>query len=230
MFWAGGPDPHKTGVPQVPRIWGPGILAVSLKSPGSTEYAGSQMPSGLHRYQDCGELHFLTFSCYRRLPYLGTGEARELLESALERVRRKYRCAVLGYVVMPEHVHLLVNEPTSSSLDRVIKSIKLSVALRRPERPFWQARYYDFNVWTERKRVEKLRYIHRNPVARGLVEKPEDWAWSSFRHYAAGVKGMVEIESFWTGWRRENGRLHSQVPKSEGPGAPPPQIGGQIDS
>src|SRR5438874_8952306 len=48
--------------------------------------------------------------------------------------------------------------------------------------PFWQARYYDFNVWSERKRIEKLRYIHRNPVKRGLVESPEQ-AWSSFRHY-----------------------------------------------
>ena len=45
---------------------------------------------------------------------------------------------------------------------------------------FWQARFYDFNVWTERKRIEKLRYIHRNPVERGLVSSPEQWRWSSF--------------------------------------------------
>src|SRR5260370_23937762 len=127
------------------------------------------MPSGLQRYQHCGDLHFITFSCYRRLPYLGRAEARGLFESALERIRKRYGFAVLGYVVMPEHVHLLVNEPALSSLDRVIKSIKLSVALRRSERPFWQARYYDFNVWTQRKQIEKLRYMHRNPVERGLV-------------------------------------------------------------
>ena len=68
---------------------------------------------------------------------------------------------------------------------------------------FWQARYYDFNVWTARKRVEKLRYIHRNPVKRGLVEKPEDWRWSSFRNHATGEEGVVEIESEWTGRKRE---------------------------
>jgi hypothetical protein len=56
---------------------------------------------------------------------------------------------------------------------------------------FWQARYYDFNVWAAKKRIEKLRYMHRNPVKRGLVEKPEDWAWSSFVHYATGVEGVV---------------------------------------
>jgi putative transposase len=120
-------------------------------------------------------MHFLTFSCYRRRPYLGTPEARSLFESALGRIRKRYKFVVAGYVVMPEHVHLLVNEPGKSTLDRAIKSIKLSVALGRHERPFRQARYYDFNVWTEAKRVEKLRYMHRNPVVRGLVEKPEVW-------------------------------------------------------
>jgi putative transposase len=177
------------------------------------------MTERLVRYQHCGEMHFLTFSCYHRLPYFASAEAPNLFEDALERIRNKYKFVVGGYVVMPEHVHLLVNEPGQSSLDQVIKAIKLSVTLRRSERPFWQARYYDFNVFTEEKRVEKLRYMHRNPVHRGLVEKPEDWLWSSFHHYATGIEGTVEIESFWTGWRRENGALSSQVRES-GPGAP----------
>ena len=77
--------------------------------------------------------------------------------------------------------------------------------------PFWQARYYDFNVWSERKRIEKLRYIHRNPVKRGLVESPEQWAWSSFRHYISGVEGMVEIESQWTARKRERLGLALQI-------------------
>ncbi|MGA7927176.1 MAG: hypothetical protein WCA20_14430 [Candidatus Sulfotelmatobacter sp.] len=62
------------------------------------------------------------------------------------------------------------------------------VALRG-EDSFWQARHYDFNVWSKRKRVEKLRCIHRNRVKRGLVKKPEEWAWSSFRHDASGEVG-----------------------------------------
>ncbi len=116
-----------------------------------------------------------------------------------------------GYVVMPEHVHLLVNEPKLGLLARSVQALKLSVAKRRRERPFWQARYYDFNVRNPEKTSEKLRYIHRNPVVRGLVEKPEDWQWSSFRHYATGLEGTVEIESFWTAWRREHGAVPSQV-------------------
>lgn len=71
---------------------------------------------------------------------------------------------------------------------------------------FWQPRYYDFNVWSAEKRIEKLRYMHRNPVKRGLVAKPEDWKWSSFRHYAMGAVGTVEIESEWTAQLRERAR------------------------
>ena len=77
--------------------------------------------------------------------------------------------------------------------------------------PFWQARYYDFKVWSEEKRVEKLRYIHRNPVKRGLVERPEDWLWSSFHHYLTGEEGMVEIESHWTATRREKQGIYPTV-------------------
>ena len=82
--------------------------------------------------------------------------------------------SLLWDVVMPEHVHLLVSEPGGGLLAEAMKALKLSVALRSPERPFWSARYYDFNVFTEKKRIEKLKYIHRNPVARGLVGAAED--------------------------------------------------------
>ena len=180
------------------------------------------MPERLHRYQLNGDLHFLTFSCFQRRPYLGGAAIRNLLENALERIRRRYEFAVLGYVVMPEHVHMLVSEPKVGKLDRAIQALKLSVSVRQQKRPFWQARYYDFNVYSSAKRTEKLRYIHRNLVARGLVEKPEDWAWSSFRHYATGVVQTVEIESFWISWRREP-RMHpSQV--SEARPEPPRQL------
>jgi putative transposase len=161
------------------------------------------MTQGLRRYQYAGDLHFVTFSCYRLEPYLASPSARFLFEETLERMRLRYGFCVVGYVVMPEHVHLLVSEPSTGPLARALHALKLSMSKRQPRRPFWQARYYDFNVFTARKHVEKLRYMHRNPVKRGLVERPEDWQWSSFRHYAAGVRGTVEIESFWTAAVRE---------------------------
>ena len=98
---------------------------------------------------------------------------------------------------MPEHVHLLVSEPKVHLLAAVLQGLKLSVVRQAKERPFWQPRYYDFNVFTEAKRVEKLGYMHWNPVKRGLVDKPEDWAWSSCRFYQTGLPGRVSIDSSW---------------------------------
>ena len=107
---------------------------------------------------------------------------------------------------MPEHVHLLISEPARSRLAVALQMLKQVVSQKlrgASPHPFWQPRYCDFNVWSERKRVEKLRYLHRNPVNRGLVAAPEDWAWSSFRHYLTGEEGIVEIESRWTAQKRE---------------------------
>ncbi len=166
------------------------------------------MTTGLVRYQVTGDLHFVTFSCFQRRPYLASPESKNLFEDALERMRQRYGFFVSGYVVMPEHVHLLVSEPEAGILARALQAIKLSVWVRRSERPFWQRRYYDFNVFSDKKRIEKLRYIHRNPVTRGLVKRPEDWAWSSFRHYASGVEPLVEIASPWTAARRARTASH----------------------
>jgi len=164
------------------------------------------MPWGLRRFQHARCLHFLTFSCYQRAALLGSPRTRDIFEQTLERTRKWYGFYIAGYVVMPEHVHLLVSEPERAKLSLALQMLKQNVArqLRSPEGgSFWQPRYYDFNVWGEAKRIEKLRYIHRNPVRRGLVSSPEEWAWNSFRHYVSGVEGVVEIESQWTARKRE---------------------------
>jgi putative transposase len=181
------------------------------------------MPKNLVRYQKSGHLHFPTFSCYRRLPYFRSAKGREIFERALETMRLRYDFLVLGYVVMPEHVHILVSEPKKAILATVIQALKLSVAKQSMRRPFWQARYYDFNVFTHRKLVEKLRYMHRNPVKRELVAKPEDWPWSSFNHFLTGVPGTVEIESNWTVARRDRAAANTQVSKAR-PGAPTSEV------
>jgi putative transposase len=163
------------------------------------------MPWGLKRFQETGHSHFVTFSCYHRQPLFTASPAMRIFELALERVRRSFRLCVYGYVVMPEHVHLLVSEPERGVLADALKSLKQGVSRRLvgEAEHFWQKRYYDFNVRNYRQFVEKLRYIHRNPVKRGLCERPEDWEWSSFRQYAIGCEGRVEIEFEWTARRRE---------------------------
>jgi putative transposase len=124
---------------------------------------------------------------------LENAAARYLFEEALARMCHRHQFNVFGYVVMPEHVHLLLGEPGKDLLGVALQALKVSVSKRAKERPFWQARYYDFNVFIWSKRVEKLDYMHWNPVKRGLVEKPEDWLWSSCHYHQTGVQGRVKI-------------------------------------
>ena len=194
-------------------------------------YHGFAMPSGLHRtygahhlhFITCTlspalyHLHFITCSCYRRLPFLRPAQSRDCLLSILEQVRQRYRFVVVGYVVMPEHIHLLITEPEIGNPSTIMQVLKQRTARallpkrkrRDPRqghlfgeesepRAFWQARFYDFNVWTTKKRVEKLRYMHRNPVKGGLVESPEQWPWSSHRFYFLDEAGPVRVNVGWT--------------------------------
>jgi putative transposase len=172
------------------------------------------VPRGLTRYFGAGDLHFITCSCYRRRPLLGRAKARDLFLKLLESTRRRYQFVVVGYAVMPEHFHLLISEPQESTPSTVMQALKLSYARRmlaarkrrqnRDQeglfeplaRHVWQARFYDFNVWSSRKRAEKLRYMHENPVKRGLVESPELWRWSSYRAYAFGEVGPVMVNEW----------------------------------
>ena len=151
------------------------------------------MPWGLTRHQTEDHDHFITFSCYDRRPYLRTSASRDLFEHSLERARKRYKLDILAYVVMPEHVHLLVTEPKTAPLSKALQSLKLSVSKQSAKQPFWHDRYYDFNVFTNRKQLEKIKYIHRNPVTRGLVERPEDWPHSSFLTYLHRQQRTVQI-------------------------------------
>jgi len=171
------------------------------------------MPPRLHRYYGAGYLHFITTSCYQRRPLLGSRQSCDVFLQVLERVRKRYHFVVVGYVVMLEHVHLLFSEPERANPSVVMQALKQGFARRilRKVRSgidprqgslwseipqaghIWQHRFYEFVVFTEKKRIEKLRYVHRNPVKRGLVLEPQHWPWSSFHCYAEGEPGPVLV-------------------------------------
>ena len=126
------------------------------------------MPGHPKRYYGSDDLHFVTFSCSQRLPLLGSAERRDLFLQSLEATRKDYKFMMVGYVVMPEHVHLLVDEPRERNLSVAIKALKQGMSRRVlqslkaqgkrssescPFR-FWTSRFYDFNVWTGKKRIE----------------------------------------------------------------------------
>ena len=171
------------------------------------------MPRKLKRHHGQGDLHFITFSCYERRPLLGTVKARNLFVKILGEVRSRCGSLLVGYVVMPEHVHLLLSEPRKGNLAQLVQVLKqrVSRAIRARKRRvpgqltlnfpnttgelrrFWQRRYFDFNVYSAKKLREKLEYIHANPIQRKLVAHPRDWPWSSWAFYACG-KGLLKID------------------------------------
>jgi putative transposase len=133
----------------------------------------------------------------------------------LDEARYKFDFRLIGYVIMPEHVHLLMSEPKGGSVSRVLQVLKqrVSRAMRgrkrrgggkqlrldfadglQEDRRFWQRRFYDFNVWSDAKRKEKLHYMHANPVKERLVKHAKDWPWSSFGFYAYEDSGLIRID------------------------------------
>jgi len=170
------------------------------------------MPKGLKRRIGRGDLHFITFTCYQRRALLGSVRARNLAVKILGEVRARYRFALLGCVIMPEHVHVLMDEGCLPA--KVIQVFKQRVSRRmrgkgrrcagqlvlrfvveEELRRFWQRRYYDFNVYTEKKLREKLDYMHMNPVREKLVPHARDWPWSSWTFYESG-EGLLAMDKW----------------------------------
>jgi len=176
--------------------------------------AGEFMPKGLRRRYGQRHLHFLTCSCYRRWPLFASVRSKNLFVKILGEVRDRYGFSLAGYVVMPEHIHLLISEPAKGTPSTVMQVLKQRVSRRLRRKPrapakqlrlrfpnsdqslpqFWQPRFYDFNVWSQKKFVEKLQYMHMNPLKRKLVAHPKDWPWSSFSFYAKTDQGLVHID------------------------------------
>jgi len=195
----------------------------------------SSMRNPLRRHYGRGDLHFITFSCYRRLPLLGTARARNRFVRILEEVRLRHAFKLIGYVVMPEHVHLLLSEPEKGTPSKVLQVLKQKVSralrgrgkkdvpgqlslpfsrARKEVAAFWQRRFYDFNVWSAEKLRGKLEYMHANPVKRKLVVHPKDWPWSSWSHYAKREEGLIGIDSMEEAKdeKRQAERKKSQTP------------------
>lgn len=127
------------------------------------------------------------------------GVADVVLER-IDAARRKLDFKVWAYVVMPEHVHVVVHPLEEVySMEALDKAVKSSAALAifelhphlRAERRvslnefrFWQrGGGYDRNLFTAHVAWKEIHYVHDNPVKRGLCDDPADWEWSSFRHY-----------------------------------------------
>jgi len=150
----------------------------------------------LRHFDNWGTARFVTFSCYYRLPGLNQPSAKEIVIEELDRARDKHGFQILAYVLMPEHVHLVLYPPNDMELGLVIGEIKSRSAKRffssnvvsesvqqNVKRVFWHKRCYDHNCRTLETVWEKIHYCHNNPVKRCHVSDPSEWYWSSYNCY-----------------------------------------------
>jgi putative transposase len=176
-----------------------------------------------HRTYSPGQLQFITTSTYRRAPLFFSERFCHCFVQRLEEVRRDLKFLLIGWVLMPEHVHLLLKaQPAEStpaimkglkevSAERILKTLrehpqhawcrKMLARLRLPasvhdesHHRLWERRFYPLNVYSEKKRLEKLNYMHNNPVKRRLVCQPGDWPWSSWRFYFLNDASILRMD------------------------------------
>ena len=144
-------------------------------------------------------VHFVTFSCFRHRRLLDHNRSKSIVVAALASQLKRQAGRCVGFVVMPNHVHALVWFAEPARLAPFMEQWKRVTSLRiksffaeklpayaariNESDSVWQARYYDFNIYSETKLEEKLVYMHQNPVRAGLVPRAIDWPWSSARYY-----------------------------------------------
>ena len=139
----------------------------------------------LQRDYGQGDLHFLTFSCYRRKPLLGTARARDRFVKVLDEIRCQHEFRLVGYVVMLEHVHLLLSEPPKKIRRRFCRCCRFHSRGAQKIRGVFGSGGFTISMSSARgSSKRKLEYMHANPVQRKLVQHPKDWPWSSWAHYA----------------------------------------------
>ncbi len=191
---------------------------VGMSRAPSYDSMNSALRKRCKRYDIPFDAHCLTFSCFRRLPLFSRERSCRWMLDALEIGRRQKLYDLWAYVLMPEHVHLVVWPHRDMRVSRILNTVKQSVSKRallwlKANDPrflprlediqpngrrffrFWQrGGGYDRNLRTIADVHEKIRYVHENPVRRGLVEKPSLWSWSSCRAWETGQDDPIAID------------------------------------
>jgi putative transposase len=176
-----------------------------------------------YRVFDPGRLQFITSSTYRRVPVFASQRFCRAFAEVLDALRSEFGFRLLGWVLMPDHFHLLIQPRPAESTPRIVQQLKQRTAyrvlqglrenagqawcrqmlgrFRLPETVHdqaqfrvWQRRYYAMNIFTDKKRLEKLNYMHGNPVKCGLVASPDQWPWSSFRFYYLNDSSVLSMD------------------------------------
>jgi putative transposase len=131
-----------------------------------------------------GTSYFVTIKCWQSRAVFQVSENAEILIETLFHYRDRKDYALHEFVVTPDHLHLLLTPSTTSSLEKAIQLIKGGSShrihkVRNPNMEIWQVGFYDWTIRDRNDWQAKVEYIHDNPVRAKLVQKPEDWPYSS---------------------------------------------------
>jgi putative transposase len=184
----------------------------------------------LFKSRDPNTVHYVTTVTFRRAPIFRSNTACSLFINTLDETRGKHPFKLIGYVVMPDQVHLLLNPQSCdiSDLMRRLKGISArrildwlreegreeSLSKLRFDNPqkrshthaVWLKDFSAVDLWSPKFIRQKLNYIHCNPVRAGLCEHPVGWRWSSYHAYLPHKQGDVPIEMDWRAfWELEAG-------------------------
>lgn len=176
----------------------------------------------MNRFHIEGHVYYVTTNVYRRLPIFTRPSFIVLLYDSLHYYRHQYDFKLLGYVIMPDHVHLMLWPQSEAALCDFMRDFKTFTSKRiirqanveqkqdwiihfrqsgqetgRSENKVWQDSYWDINLFSVKFLRQKLNYIHRNPLRSKLVDNPEEYPYSSFRNYAFDEEWFIEIDRGW---------------------------------
>ena len=182
----------------------------------------------LFKSNERNTFHYVTLVTYKRVPVFLSDRACEIFIATLEAVRQKYPYKLIGYVIMPDHVHAIINR-SSDTISEWLRHVRGNSArhilawlrnerhvtsLKKLELTIPQKRHHTHAVWQKDPSVidlwspkfvrQKLNYLHLNPVRAGLCEHPAEWRWSSYRAYLPHTAGEVPIEVDWQSYWKES--------------------------
>ncbi len=171
----------------------------------------------LRHFDDDGRTRFITFGTHKKVPLITNNENRKIIIDAISFMREKYGFRLIGYVLMPEHIHLVIIPAEGNKVGRIIGEIKRESAVRildkmiKTKSPlldklkvtrngvrkhaFWQRRCYDHNCRTPETVWKAIEYCHNNPIKRGLVNDASSWKWSSYGFYHGNNEVVLKIDS-----------------------------------
>lgn len=181
----------------------------------------------LFKSNEPNTIHYVTLVTYNRVPVFRNDRACEIFVATLDEVRQRYPYKLIGYVIMPDHVHAIVNrsvDTISNWLRRVrgnsarnilawlraeehslsLKKLELNPSQKRQHtHAVWQKDPSVIDLWSAKFVRQKLNYLHLNPVRAGLCQHPAEWRWSTYRAYLPHEAGDVPIEVDWQAYWTE---------------------------